>query len=305
MAYTLSDDEDPQAQAQKRPAAPAPQAPVPAPQPAQAPAPAQPQAQAAPQAPAPAASPSSFISFDRYLGANYGKANQAAQGIAKRVGDQAFRARDDIQHGSEDFSRQVAHGGKGAAYAGPTDFNAEEGGSNLDSEVMDANTSLHNIASDGGLQNYFQGGFGAQSAYSPGMSRFDAALTGGAGRRNFEDLRQKYAGLDDALSAARARAAGEVTDAQNYVAPPPPEHHQDLPTPHPPSGPSDGGFSNQHIHNQRDPHHSGSGNWDGGEADDDSGASWTSTGPASGQPTGPISDDKDDPADHRKHGRNS
>ena len=84
-------------------------------------------------------------------------------------------------------------------YTGKGSLLEMEGYDQVSKDLEAAKAQANQTTSQGGLQALLQDYYGKKHAYSQGAKAFDAALTGAAGGRRFEDLKKRYGGLDSLL----------------------------------------------------------------------------------------------------------
>lgn len=191
------------------------------------------------QGAAPGASPTRFVSFDRYFNSNAQNAEKSAADMANKVGGAAESVKQKSESLFDNFTNDALKGARGptrsyekvseagydpyysiksnaGSYQGPTSFTGYEGYSDLATNTTKAAGDLKATQSSEGLQSIFQRD-NKYAGYTPGMSRFDAALTNRAAGDRFKNLAAKYGDLEGRLNQYETQGAQTVQGVQNAI----------------------------------------------------------------------------------------
>jgi hypothetical protein len=174
--------------------------------------PAQPQAR--PQGPDPFNSPTGFVGFNQYFGANAEAAQASAGKLNRQVQDASSKAWDSLQNAYGSFSEGVQGAANKAIrergpnatgrYEGPTQFDPGQG---VTQEFQSAREQRDALGSEAGVQ----------ALMGPNAGWLGAALTSAAGRDSFAQTQQEEQGLDTALVDARRRGQDEAERSRQAV----------------------------------------------------------------------------------------
>lgn len=176
--------------------------------------------QAAPQAQAqrsnvdPFNSPTGFVNFGRYFGANAQAAEDTANALNARVQGAGNKAASALENAYSNYQGQV----QGAAdrairergpnatgkYAGPSEFNP---GQDVTQDFQEAREQRDALGSDAGVQ----------ALIGPNAGWLGAALTRQAGREEFAQTQQEGQALDTALGEFRQRGREDADRARRAV----------------------------------------------------------------------------------------
>lgn len=136
-----------------------------------------------------------FVNFGRFMNANQDSAMRMAQKRATDLQNKAQTAQDYASGAASNFQAATDYGG---------DLNNWQ---NDYQQARDKTDEYTRAAAAAGSLSGLQAGLQDEYGYGLGNSRFDAGLTGAFGRRQIDDVRNRFAGLDKALSSDFARTS--------------------------------------------------------------------------------------------------
>lgn len=150
-------------------------------------------------------SPTGFTGFDDYFNANAEGAKASAGRVAKDVDEAGQAAEEGLKAEEGTFKQGVdkaatESAASGQPYGGPTG--------------MDPSAALqahYQVARD--KRNALGNAYGVQASLGQKASGLDALLTQRGSGNNFDALRQRYAGLESGLGAARQNAQAYAAQA--------------------------------------------------------------------------------------------
>lgn len=167
------------------------------------------------------ATPSRFVSFDRYFNANAGGANAMADKALSGVTDQINAANTGLQSEQNTFQEAVNNGrtrptvqaGYGmsynavpGSYTGPKEFTPSQG---VRDNLTNAYSALENLRTPEGLQSTLP------KSGTAGNDRFNAFLTSQAGQSRFDSLWNQYSGMNNAVADSMTQGQQTIDDAMD------------------------------------------------------------------------------------------